>query len=132
MAKKEAKTDERRIFQAPAILDGISPLKDKGMSIRFHTNELSTEQQVIMLTYYQKFGYVTFAEDANQGAEMIVETGTDIENRKIKTPSQRLRGKIWRVWKETTDQSMDADEYYKREMEKLINYEDRKINSVDI
>ena len=51
------------IFTAPAILTRIAFLKDGGVSLGFSTNELSDEDKVIASKFFQKFGYVCFAEN---------------------------------------------------------------------
>jgi len=107
-------------FQIPAQLDGVSPLKDGGMSLRFHSQETSLEQKVILMNYYQQFGYLLFKPDRFKDNE-IPEQNTDIEGRKIKTPSQRLRATIYVLGKKKGIATEEQDIFYQHQMERFID-----------
>ena len=80
------KAKRPRIFQVGAILEGVSPLKDGGMSLRFHTQEVSTYNKTKLLNFYQVFGWLQFSDheiNILPGNAPVRETGA-------RTPSQRL------------------------------------------
>lgn len=119
--------DNKRIFQVASVVDGISPLKDKGMSIRFHTKELSEDEKVLLISFYQKYGWLVFSEDSVQ-EELLPEQDTDVEGRRVKTPSQRLRSTIYVYGKQLGKPGEEFDTFYRHEMEKLINYYKNKLD----
>jgi hypothetical protein len=108
-------------FQVAASLDGVSPLKDGGMSVRFHTQEIPKEEQVNLIGYYQQFGYLLFKPDAFKESE-IPEKNTDIEGKRVKTPSQRLRATLWVLGdKKGHKTPEEQDIFYQHQMERFID-----------
>lgn len=110
-------TEKAKPFTAAASVDGISPLKDGGMSVRFHTQELGKDDKVNLMGYYQSFGYLMFAPQ-----ELTEEDIPDepLEIYEDKTPSQRLRGVIYRLW-EKNGSPGDSETYYRQKMEQITN-----------
>jgi hypothetical protein len=106
-------------FQVPAILEGLSMLKDGGISLRFHTNEMTAEEKVEASKYYQKFGWLLFSENE----DIEIPKGRAPESELGKTPSQRLRAVIYIKYQQSDMLDITFDEFYRRELERLINYE---------
>lgn len=117
---------DKKMLTLQGSLEGISTLKDKALSLRFHTQELPSIEQVVLMNSVGKFGYLLWAEDVIN-LDDVPEQNTDVEGRKIKTPSQRLRNVLYIEWRDTTDQSLSADEYYIREMEKMLTERKRRL-----
>lgn len=106
-----------KIFQIPAILDGVSPLKDGGLSIRFHTNEASKEDKVTVMEFYQNFGWLLFSGKENVDIPM-----EDIRrDTGGKSPSQRLRSVLYVLYKQSGKLDITFEEYYSQKMEFVIN-----------
>ena len=103
-------------FQTPATLEGVSPLKDGGMSLRFHTQEMTAQEKLQLLNFYQSFGYVLFKENSFTDADIPKEDASD----KDKTPSQRLRAVIYIMWKQR-GMNGDFEQFYNKKMEYIIN-----------
>lgn len=107
-----------RVFQIPAILDGVSPLKDGGLSLRFHTNEIAdTRQKTKVMNFFNSFGWLQFSDHS------ISTIPTEkLETREVgsKTPSQRLRASLFVLWKAKYS-DMPFDVWYEQQMEKIIN-----------
>ena len=109
------KAKRPRIFQVGAILEGVSPLKDGGMSLRFHTQEVSSYNKTKLLNFYQVFGWLQFSDheiNILPGNAPVRETGA-------KTPSQRLRGAIM-VLHSQKYPDIPAEVFYEQTMEKII------------
>lgn len=106
-------------------LDGASPLRDGGMSLRFHTQEMSPAGKVQTMEYYQQFGQLLFAPEGREltlddldKTEKAVEAYT---THKTKSESQRLRGAIHLLWvKEGSKGSSEL--FYVKYMEKFISH----------
>lgn len=105
-----------KTFQAPAIVTGIRPLKDGGMSVTFHTNELTLNDKIILLDFHQKFGFVLFKENEFTGEEVPKE---DAPNDNLKTSSQRLRSVLYRYWEHLSSEK-DFEVFYREKMEYII------------
>lgn len=105
-----------RVFQAEAILDGISPLKDGGMSLRFHTQAINTYQKTKLMNFYLDFGWVQFSSQeihSVPGTMPERETGA-------KTPSQRLRAALM-VLHTQKYPDLPTEVFYEQQMERIIN-----------
>lgn len=104
-----------RVFQVPAILEGVSPLKDGGMSLRFHTNEVDAKDKTKLMNFYQTFGWLQFSDHSiSQLPDKPVEREPG-----SKTPSQRLRASLFVLWK-SRYADMPFDVWYEQQMEKII------------
>ncbi len=106
---------EDKKFQAAAILTSISYSKDGGMRLGFTTNELSDEDKLIAAKFYQKFGFVLFKSNEFSTTEIPREEAEEGH----KTPGQRLRGVLFRKWKQE-GVTTDFEVWYRGEMEKFI------------
>lgn len=104
------------MVKVPAVLDGVSPLKDGGMSLRFHTQELKPEEKLILMNKYQGFGWLAFADYPE--VELPQESPTREAGQK--TPSQRLRASLYKVW-ENRYADIPFNVWYEQQMEKIIN-----------
>ncbi len=112
-------------FQIPAVLEGITALKDGGLSLRFHTNEATDEEKLIVMNYFQKFGWLLFSEQ---------EHGDDLELKEIrrdtggKTPSQRLRSVLYIEYQQSGRNDLTFEQYYAQRMEQFIGYVKQNLN----
>lgn len=120
---KKRKTDVDRLILLPASMDGVNPLKDGSLSMRFHTQELSVEDKVIIMEFLPSQGYLMYKENKIK-AEEIPEY--DAEFDEFKTPSQQFRAILFRLW-EATGQEQDFLTYYRRLMERLTQHYKDKI-----
>lgn len=105
-----------KIFQVPAILDGVSPLKDGGMSLRFHTQEIDNAEKTKLMNFYQAFGWMQFSDSA------INQVPSKIPTREAgaKTPSQRLRNTLLVLHRQRYP-DMPSEVFYEQQMERIIN-----------
>jgi hypothetical protein len=79
-------------IQVASQLDGVSPLKDGGMSIRFHTQELTKPEMVNLMGYYQTFGWLMFKPDEFKPSDI---PAGDSGGKKNVSKSQLLRRKLY-------------------------------------
>lgn len=105
-----------KIFQVPAVLDGVSPLKDGGMSLRFHTQEITNYNKTKLMNFYQAFGWLQFS---GQEIHEVPENAPTRE-KGAKTPSQRLRGTLL-VLHSQRYPDMPSEVFYEQQMERIIN-----------
>lgn len=104
------------IFQAPAILTRISYTKDRGLSLGFHTNELSDEDKIIAARYHGCFGFLLFKQNQFTEEEIPAGDATD----EGKSPSQRLRSVLFVLWKQR-GATGDFEGFYRDQLEAAIN-----------
>ncbi len=105
-------------IQLPASLDGISTKKDGSLGVRITTQELNSEQKVHLMEYLNQFGWFCFKPNEFKESEL---PSKDAEGNKRKTPAQRLRSILFLLW-DRSDKSMTADQYYEREIERIIEH----------
>lgn len=124
MAK--TKTQEKlQAFQVPSTLEGITLLKDGGVSIRFHTNELSTDEISAISKWFQQFGWLLFA--ASEHDESVLELEQIRKDTGGKSPSQRLRAVIYIEWQQSGEHDLTFEQFYARRMEQMIGYVKRNL-----
>jgi len=113
-----------RVFTVPAILEGVSPLKDGGMSLRFHTNEINeAKQKTKLMNFYNTFGWLAFSDHSINA----LPTESPVREAGVKTHSQRLRASLFVLWKERYSE-MPFDNWYDQQMERIINQVQRSID----
>lgn len=105
------------VFTIAASLDGVQPLKDGGVSLRFHTQETSTADKVTLMEFYQSFGWVMFS--ANQISEDNIPK-TSASSDQGKSPSQRLRAVLYVYWQQQGGKG-DFEAFYNQNLEYVIN-----------
>lgn len=103
-------------FTVAAQMMRASSTADRGMSVGFHTKELSAEEKAIIMGFHMGQGWLLF--QPNEIAETDIPT-TSAE-KDAKTPSQRLRAVLFILWKQTGDLD-DFERFYHLKMEALIN-----------
>lgn len=81
-----------KTFKISAILDGVTPRKDGSLTLRFVTQEVSKDDKVIAMDYYQSMGHLLFSENEIDVSE-VPEGNAYIDGGK--SPSQRLRDRLY-------------------------------------
>lgn len=106
--------------QVAATVDGVSTLKDGGLSVRLHTQELNESEMTTMLQQRGKFGWFLFAEQAfNEDELELAEIRKDTGG---KTPSQRLRGVLYIAYQQSGQLDKTFEQFYSERIERYINH----------
>ena len=115
-------------FQVPSIFEGINFLKERGcLSLRFHTNELTSEEMTEITNHHQAFGYLLFKPNKEFTDDEIPEDNAPSDE--TKTPSQRLRGVLYALHKRiNTPEPFEM--YYRKTLNKIIEHYKDKIEAV--
>lgn len=115
-----------------AQLVGYQRKRDKSVSLRFETQELSSHEIMEIDTLLECFGYLMFKPENKLTEQEIKELDsleTDLYDNP-KTQSQRLRNVLFK-WhmKQVVDNviSCDFKEYYKLETERIIQHYKNKL-----
>ena len=99
----------------------VGTLADGSLSINIHTQELTDETMMRIFNLRKKPGMVLISSGdiTKEEIDAIENFKTDFEFNG-KTPSQRLRGVLYRVW-EQGNQEYDFAIWYEAQLDKIIN-----------
>jgi hypothetical protein len=120
-------------------IDKVSTLADGSLRIYVGTPELTSETMVNIFSLIKKPGYVLISTNAiNQDQVDAVEKATSNAEFSEKTPSQRMRGVMFRLWEKTQPKTLNGDTgemeyvefdlFYKRQMNKVIDHFKTKLD----
>ena len=119
-------------------IDKVSTLADGSLRVYIGTPELSNETMVSVFSLIKKPGFVLISANAiNQDQIDAVEKAPTNSEFSEKTPSQRMRGVLYRLWEKTQPKNMngdgvmeyvDFDLFYKRQMNKMIDHFKTKLD----
>lgn len=121
--------DKMKIITA-AQLDGYRRLKDKSVSLRFITCELSTEKIMVVDQLLDNFGYLYFKPEnklTDQEVKELDNLDTDLYDNP-KTQSKRIRNVLYKNWEQNSCGHADFKDYYKHETERIINHYKKKLD----
>lgn len=113
-----------------AILDGYNRKKDKTVSLRFVTQEMSSHEIMQVDQMCDQFGILYFrtGEGPIEGDEMTGVDEIDIDSYdNKKTQSQRLRAVLFLNWKRDGEPG-EFDDYYKTKTEQVIAHFKNKLD----
>lgn len=107
----------------PAIYEGSRDLKDKTKKLTFGTNEITPDQAASLQVMVQQYCYVAiklepFTRDQQETINSLKNDYDDFG----KTPAQRMRSVLYRMWEQSTEGYMDFNLYYTFKMEGFINH----------
>ena len=108
-------------IQFSAILDGVRLKKDSTLSLNIGTQELQPEDTAKIFELGNKQLWVALAETEIKEDQLNIPESMS-EFKTDKTPSQRLRNVFYVYWNDKKKGTIDWDSYYKREIEKIIDY----------
>lgn len=106
----------------PAQLEGVRTRKDRTLSLSFGTQELSPDKMGALLTMNQSVCFLAVKPDpfSKEESNLIADLKADIELQ-AKTPAQRLRGVLYRLFEQQGDTD-DFASFYEREMHKITEH----------
>lgn len=113
---------EMKAITCPVIIGSVSTRADNSVGIRLSTPELKPEEKT------------AFFELQGHQLKMLLQPDSmaEVELKEVKgqfdqkTPGQRLRACLFILWKQSGEQG-DYDDFYRRNMEKLIEYVKSKL-----
>lgn len=114
------------IFQTAAQITKIETLADGGLKLSVYTSQiLAPQEEALLFSLRNKEGWFLFKENPFEKEDLhFPEIKTPIRK---KSPSQRLRAVLYRLW-ERTDQSIEFQEFYELWIEKFIAYIKKKLD----
>lgn len=103
----------------PVIVETIRSLKDGSISVNVQTQELSPGKAAELFGLRNKVCYAYFSAKQIEGKERLIIDSMDPEL-KGKTPGQRLRNVLYRLWEQDAEGYKDSESYYIAKMEHII------------
>jgi hypothetical protein len=119
---------DKKIFKAQAMISKITTMHDRTLRLQIECLELPADQEAVIFSARHASGWVLFAE-----TELQVEDVVDLPDVQIdkndKTPSQRLRAVLYRLWEQSSKATYPEFEiFYRAKMDKLIEGYKIKLN----
>ena len=118
--------NESPIFQVPAEMIKAETKRNKSIRLSFDTQEnVSAEALKRVFEWRDQVGWLSFAvrqvdvEDIKDLPEIVTE--------ETRTPSQRMRAVLFRMWEQKNEGYTDFNLYYAFKMEKLIDFLKEKL-----
>lgn len=107
----------------PAIYRGSQDLADKSKKLVFGTNEVTPAQASSLQLCVQEFVYLAIKREPflKQEIELINDLKTDYED-VGKSPSQRLRAVLFRLWQQAPEGYDDFNLFYIHKLEGVIGH----------
>jgi len=110
----------KKPIQIPAILDVIRTLSDGSIKVTFATREMTDEHAAKVLSYRKTEGWLLFKPAPFEDADLIDVPESVPEFANSKTPSQRLRNVLFRVW-EYQGSKVTFEVWRAEQMERIIS-----------
>lgn len=113
-----------------AIIENISTRADKTLKIVIGTNEEAPDAKTRLFEMHQKQVTILISENTitEKESDAIDEVKADLYDKKQKTPSQRLRGVLFRNFQKDSRGHVKFENYYSGELEKIISHYKDKLN----
>lgn len=97
----------------------ISTLVDGSVSLSLNTQELSPGKVAELFALRKMICYTYFSAKQIQSTEKTIIDSMEPEM-KGKTPAQRLRNVLFRMWEQDSEGYKDSDSHYRAKMESII------------
>ena len=124
-----AKQSSKTMIITQAILTATKRMT-KITKVTFHLTSLTQDDELRLEQMRKAPGWLLFSHDEiKQRVEEVMKTRTIGIDREHKSPSEILRGLIFRYWSELYKGGQDFPTYYKMVMDQIINTIDNKYNA---
>ena len=112
-----------------SIFSGYRSRKDKTYALNFETNELTPSQVAEIAEYVNGFVFLAFKSVPFVKSELDTLDSIEVDyNDTGKTPSQRLRGVLYRNYEKEPEGFDSFTTYYQHHMEKITNHYKTKLD----
>lgn len=93
---------------------------DGGISITLHTQEFNAEDQTTLFKMHKKTGWFLFAEKSDMITESVLKNLPKVSLDEKKTPSERLRGRLFVYFTEHLKRDKkEFEDYYKKTLDEI-------------
>ena len=109
----------------PAIISSIKTMHDNTLRLEVDTQELTPEAKAELFNLHNQYGVFVYSVQDIKENDLDELPIIKIEKHK-KSPSQRFRAVLYRIWQNEGQQGAFED-YYKSRMEQLISHYKEKL-----
>ena len=103
-------------------VESIASRKDKTIKLTLATQELSPKDAANLFQLNQQFCYLAIKEEPFSKEEQDVIENLKADPDTFKTPSQRLRGILYKNYEQDNEGYKDFNLFYRFKMEKVISH----------
>jgi len=112
--------EEQFLLQIEAVIHSVKTLVDRGLSLTIYTQEMNPEDTAILFALKGKAGWLLFKPSRIAQEDIAVIPEEVKEFKSDRTPSQRLRAVIYRVWEQSGSKETFI-EFYGRHIDKIVD-----------
>ena len=109
-------------------VESIASRKDKTIKLTLATQELSPKDAASLFQLNQQFCYLAIKEEPFSKEEQDVVENLKADPDTFKTPSQRLRGILYRTYEQDNEGYKDFNTYYLSVMDRICQHYKNKID----
>lgn len=110
----------KKLLKAPATISKITTMEDRVLRLQVDCQEMTTEDEAILLGLRDRLGWFLFAENSKDiQPEDMVDLPEIKTEKGQKTDSQRLRAILFVYWKQQKREE-DFELFYKQYINKVI------------
>ena len=118
------------IFQIPSTISKITTMANKSLRLTIDTQEaISPEAMSRLMDLFDDYGWFTFSKEEVKAEDLV--NLPKIEPKGKVSLAQELRQSIWTLGLKNghyeADEKKEAEEFYKQQMRKLIEFVNSKI-----
>ncbi len=114
---------KEELLQIPVTFQDFKSMKNRSLRMWYDSQENLSDEQVAKITRnHNKFGWLSFLVAERQlTPDDMLDLPEIVDDTKYKTPSQRLRGILYRVW-EKQGKKGNFEEFYIIKMDMLASW----------
>lgn len=113
------------MLRVPSAISKITTMSDGGLRLQVDTQELDARDKADVMGLHKKIGWFIFSESEITESDIPTE---QVDFKNDKTPGQRLRSVLYRLWEQEQGGYKEFETYYRAKMELIINSLKEKLN----
>ena len=123
--------NKQQAIYLPCIIEGIATRSDKTIKVVLGTQELDPATAAELFRLHQSMAYVGIKEEMFNHAErdLIEKLEADSVEYQAKTPSQRLRAVMYKMFQQDPQSFADFTRFYEYQMERMISHFKSKLDA---
>ncbi len=119
-------TESKQLLRIASAIEKVESRKDNTWKLTVGTQELAPEDEAVLVALKGKEGHFVFSvQDVIRESDIPTEK---LEFKNEKSPSQRLRAVLYRIWENSeSPNKSDFELFYRSRMERIIEQLKEKI-----
>lgn len=111
-------------------VDRVSTMSDGTLRIYVGTQEMPYSKMAQLFSFDKQAGYflISKKEITNNEVKVVEDASKGATPKKGKSPSQRLRNTLYKLWEKEAPEDLEFQEYYEAKIETIINHYKTKLD----